>query len=257
MIKHENVWQSTILNQQGIRHGFTDASFGVLRYGRNEPDDVVARNRQQWREKNGLLTEPIVVCEQPHGKDVLVVDKSMLKASFVSPAKVDAMITNVPGTVLVVQSADCVTLMLYDPKHAAVAAIHSGWKSTVLNIIEATIKKMSESYGTQAKDLLVAIGPAVCAKHYDVTQTTDGRIETFASMFQDDQAIVVRNGSQTALDVSQACRRQCINAGVPAGQIELSGVCTFEDPRWPSYRREGSAWKHDIWSFIVCPHTRA
>lgn len=248
-------WQSALLKQAGVLHGFTDASFGVLRYGRNEPDDVVARNRQNWRKANGLLVETIVLCEQVHANDVILVDTAIAKDPFVQLGKADALVTNVPGLVLVVKSADCVPVLLYDAAHRAVAAIHSGWKGTALNIIGETIKKMSEAYGTEAKDVLAGIGPAVCAKHYDVTQTTDGRIEKFAQLFEDDPSIVVRDGSQTALDVSQACRWQCVKAGIPEDKIELSGICTFEDSRWPSYRREGSAWKHDIWSFIVCPHT--
>lgn len=249
-------WQSSILKEAGLVHGSTDASFGVLRHGwADEPE--VSANRETLRKKLDLNDQVFVLCEQVHGNQVIVVDVSVAREPFVQLGKADAMITNQNGVVLVIKTADCVPVFLFDPVHNAVGVIHSGWKGTLANIIAETVAAMGKEYKTNPSEILAAIGPAICARHYDVSDTTDGRIERFTDRFADPLRIVLRHGAKTSLGLPQACRQQCLQAGIPEQQVELSGVCTFESPRWPSYRREGANLTHDIWSYITRADTKA
>lgn len=239
-----------MLGKAGVTHGCTDASFGVLRYGRGVVDGAVDANRQAWRQATGVSSHVVFLTEQVHGNDVLEAGNGQ---GFVQLGKGDALITDKQGGVLVMKTADCVPVLIYDPVHRAVAAVHSGWKGTAKNVVAATVQAMSVRYGTQAQDLVVAFGPSVCAKHYDVTRAEDDRVALFTAQFGDDPSIIVRSGQNVALDVAAACKRQCLKLGVQAGNIETAGICTFEVDSWPSFRREGNGLRHDIWSFIGVP----
>ena len=80
------------------------------------------------------------------------------------------MITNVPGLVLATFYADCVPLYFADPANHAIGLSHSGWRGTVQKIGAVTIEKMSEEYGSNPKDLKVAIGPSICQECYEVSE---------------------------------------------------------------------------------------
>lgn len=246
----KSLWTSTALGNAGVVHGCTDASFGVLRYGRGADDGAVDANRQAWRQATGVFSEVVFLTEQVHGNEVLEAGNGQ---GFVQLGKGDALITDKQGVVLVIKTADCVPVLLYDPIKRVVASIHSGWKGTAKNIIAATVQVMTARYGTQTQDLVVSFGPSVCAKHYDVTRVEDDRVALFTAQFGDDPTIIVRSGQNVALDIAAACKRQCLELGVQACNIETAGICTFEVDSWPSYRRVGNSLKHDIWAFIGVP----
>lgn len=249
-------WKSELLVQAGVLHGCTDASFGALRFGRVEPDEAVGKNRDAWLAAIGGERRTVFLSEQAHGARVLRIDGGMATGGFVQLGEGDALMTDAPEALIVVKTADCVPVLLFDPVRHTVAAVHSGWKGTALNIVAKTIDALGDEYGCKPKDMLAAIGPSICAKHYDVTDAKDGRVAAFEAQFGKNENIVVRTDSRISLDIAQACRMQCEQAGVPASQVDLSGVCTFEDERWPSYRREGAALRNDIWAYIALPRTK-
>src|SRR5207245_6865585 len=84
------------------------------------------------------------------------------------PCKGDASATNRPGLLLAVQTADCVPILLVDPKNRAVAAVHAGWRGTLARIVEKAIGRMQMQFGSQSADLLAAIGPAISGCCYEV-----------------------------------------------------------------------------------------
>lgn len=92
---------------------------------------------------------------------------------------VDALITNEPGLRVGVKTADCVPILLYDARQKAVAAVHSGWKGTVQNILAATIQRMKEEFSTDPADIRAVIGPCI---HVDAFEVGDEVYEKFAAM---------------------------------------------------------------------------
>lgn len=92
---------------------------------------------------------------------------------------VDALITNERGLRIGVKTADCVPILLYDARQKAVAAVHSGWKGTVQNIIAATIQRMKEEFSTDPADIRAVIGPCI---HVDAFEVGDEVYEKFAAM---------------------------------------------------------------------------
>jgi hypothetical protein len=73
----------------------------------------------------------------------------------------DGLITNEPGLCLTIFSADCIPVLLYDPKRRVIAAAHAGWRGTALGISARAAEKMQSDYGCNAHDILAAIGPGI------------------------------------------------------------------------------------------------
>ena len=82
--------------------------------------------------------------------------------------KGDALITREPGVMLVVQTADCIPILLADTKHRAIAAIHSGWRGTAQRIAEKTLGRMQMEFGTRPQDVIAALGPGIRGCCYEV-----------------------------------------------------------------------------------------
>ena len=83
------------------------------------------------------------------------------------------MITNLKNTPLIVQTADCVPIILYCKKTNSMGAIHLGWRGTVQNITEKTIKLMIKEYNACPSDMYVYIGPYIALKDYEVGDEVD------------------------------------------------------------------------------------
>ena len=155
----------------------------------------------------------------------------------------DAFITNLKGCAIGVRTADCIPVLLYDPKNAAVAAIHSGWKGTLNRISQKTIFKMKELFGTVPADLKAVIGPGICRKCFQVGEEV---VNYFKGNGIDIEPIYFWDGPKQEgmkgghhLDLIEENRLLLVECGVPADSIQVSGICTYEDTRFYSARREG------------------
>jgi polyphenol oxidase len=143
----------------------------------------------------------------------------------------DAVITRTPGHVIGVRTADCVPILLVDPAHRAVAAVHAGWRGTVQNIVGKTVERMREEYGTRAGDLLAVIGPCIGECCYEVGPEV-------AAQF--DQLLPDR-ADPRHLNLEEANRRELVAAGVPSEAIEPGSLCTKCGEEFHSWRRDKEA----------------
>jgi YfiH family protein len=80
----------------------------------------------------------------------------------------DALMTNIPGLLLVVRTADCLPVLLVDAANRAMAAVHCGWRGTAKRILEKAVRAMGEAYGSKAGEMLAAMGPCIGAACYEV-----------------------------------------------------------------------------------------
>ncbi|WP_417482294.1 peptidoglycan editing factor PgeF [Maricaulis sp.] len=233
---------SPLLQRDDLVHAFTTRAGGVsegpyaslnMTRSRGDSADHVATNRTRVRQALGL--DYLAFAIQVHGKAVVRVDDAPRGDQAAGEA--DAMITDRPGIGLVCQTADCTPILLFDPKRRAVAAIHSGWRSTVLDIVGETVAAMQREYASEPGDLIAAIGPSISAANYRVGPEVVARFE---AVFADSSGILsARDGEGGAqLDVGEACRRQLVASGVRAERIERSQLCTYaEETRLFSARR--------------------
>lgn len=246
-MNREHLWQSGLF-PENVLQGSTTKAYGVFRMGRAVDGDVV-KNQQAFARDVGVSRDQFVFTEQVHGNQVFVATKPVPQDRA---EKADAVITRTPGLVLIIKTADCVPIFFYDFKTRAVGVAHGGWKGIAADVVGETINAMAKEFGTDPKHILISVGPSICAEHYDVSQAEDDRVRRFETRFGQDSGIIRRQNGKIAFDLPAACKEACLRKGVQPGHIELSGICTYEDPKlWASYRREGERLTHDIWSFIL------
>ena len=146
----------------------------------------------------------------------------------------DALITKCKDICLMVLTADCVPVLLYDPATHSAAAIHAGWRGTANGIVGLTVEKMIREFGTNPSNLVAAIGPCIAACCFEVG-------DDVAEHFSRWPEVVLRrpNWPKPHVDLVLANRLQLEQAGVLPQNIESSGECTKCGPHgFFSYRRD-------------------
>jgi YfiH family protein len=143
----------------------------------------------------------------------------------------DALLENTPGMLVAVKTADCIPLLMVDPVHRAVAAVHAGWRGTARNIAARSIAEMAGKFGTRPQDLHVAIGPGIGKCCYQVGT------EVASEFIEYDPGL--RNSTQPVhLDLRDINRRQAAACGVNEAQIYLAGICSMCSQDFHSFRRD-------------------
>jgi hypothetical protein len=137
---------------------------------------------------------------------------------------VDAVMTNVPKLCIGVSTADCIPILLYDPVHRAVGAVHAGWRGTVLRIVEKAVEALYESYGTEAADLQAVIGPGILLDSFEVG---DEVYEQFQAAGFEMRAIS-RRDEKWHINLPECNRLQLVGAGVLSTHIQMTNICTFQ-----------------------------
>lgn len=164
---------------------------------------------------------------QKHTDKVLVLESSR------EPSIADAVITCEKGVFIGVQVADCVPILLYDPKKEVIGAVHAGWRGTAGGILKNTLRTMEKRFRCDARDVLIAIGPSIKSCCYEVGYDVVQAVERATG----EGDYLVRKGEKYYLDLSAANRRQAISLGVAEGGIWISEECTFCSPdKFFSYR---------------------
>lgn len=134
----------------------------------------------------------------------------------------DTLLTDEPGVPILLRYADCTPVMLYDPRHRALAVIHSGWRGTVAGAIPAAISAMAKAFETRPADLVAGIGPAIGPCCYEVG---DEVVEAVRSTFREPERLLPRNGNaRRHFDLWSANRAWLLEAGVR--QVEVAECCT-------------------------------
>ena len=201
-------------------------------------------NLQAWRGLARHLGAPpdcISWPHQVHGASVAVFRHDDGPHGGVRP-DADIVISNDPGRVIAVQTADCVAILLADRRTGAVGAAHAGWRGTVQGVARVAVSAMREQFGTDPHDLLVALGPSIGACCYEVGddvrrafEQADGDGTAASRWFDTGEAGSLR------LDLWRANLDQLVSAGVPPTQVHVAALCTSTRRElFFSYRAEGA-----------------
>ena len=241
-------YQSALLERAGFtEHGFTKRTGGVssgdyeslnIAYGVGDDPACVAENLQ--RLKTHLNSNaPLLRVKQVHGS-ALVFALDLISAMGTSDwaqdptVEADAIVGRGSKAVLAVQVADCVPLLLADPKTGAVAAVHAGWRGTAKGVVRKAVRALAGE-GANAATMVAAIGPCICAECYEVGADV-------AKHFP--ESALPRRGQRDKymLDLALAVEVSLIAAGLTSGRIDRIGACTScETEALFSYRRDGPA----------------
>jgi YfiH family protein len=221
-----------LLEQLGFTNGFSTRLGGVspcpaddLNLSGFEEDSAenIAENRRRFLSVfEGDFR--LATAWQVHGDDIkLIADDADVDAS---DQKFDALISDLHGVLVGVKTADCVPVLLGDPRTGAFAAIHAGWRGTAQSIVSKAIDEMKGAFGTDPADLVCAIGPAACGRNYEIGQEV---IDAFAKNFPNsDRYFAATREGHALVDLHLANKNQLLEKGVPARSIFISTLCTME-----------------------------
>jgi YfiH family protein len=250
-------------------HGFSTRTGGFSRaYGgdtlnlgftKDDSKAAVERNRAAFLRELGVGKKPwpLVTLRQIHSDIIRYVESPVE-----SPLAGDGLITATPGLLLGIQTADCLPIILVDPKHRAVGVFHAGWRGTVKRIVEKGVGEMRLQFGSRPRDLKAAIGPGIRGCCYEVGAEVREKFESqfvyAAKLFREvEESDPVREKypmlfltarapghsvlpKKIFLDLVEANRQQLLAAGVQAKSIEASPLCTnCRTDLLFSYRAEG------------------
>ena len=233
----QSVHAQLFSQQPWLVHAFSTRTGGAsTAYGRHDdlnlgftPHDErasVLENRRRFLESVGgagsmnSFSPALVLAKQIHSACFVRVDS----ASLPPTTEADGLMTNQPGLLLGVQTADCVPVLVADPVTRSVAGFHAGWRGTVQRIVEQGIVGMSGEFGSDPGDLLAAIGPSIGQCCYVVGEEVDA---AFRREFSYAQELLTPD---MGLDLKEANRRQLVEAGLDPESICVIPDCTGCQP---------------------------
>ena len=240
---------------------------GDLNLGFTEHDEAeaVRENRRRFLETIGAENfKSFALLQQKHTPNVRIlrsIDEP--QSSFLEPAQMrgDGLLTDVPGILLTIQTADCIPVLLFDPVHRAIGALHAGWRGTLARIVERAVGSMRLLYGSNPKDILAAIAPGIGPESYAVGEELRHEFESqfayaptlFRDVYDSDPIrekypmlfLTARApghspiGPQLHLDLWAANRQQLLDAGLFPENIDTLAQDTATNTgRFFSYRAE-------------------
>jgi len=244
------LWHGFSTRRGGLSRVYcADGAPGELNLGFTADDDreTVLQNRRLLAEAvTGNPATPLVALKQIHSNLVLLAGDA--DANREQPHRADGLITDKPGLLLGIQTADCIPVLVADRKRRVVAAFHAGWRGTVQRIVEAGVGRMRFEFGCQPEDMVAAIGPGIGPCCFAVgeevlssfeSQFTYAR-ELFCDVYDSD---AIRKkypmlfltqcapghspiGPSLHLNLAEANRRQLLAAGLNPRSIQMVGGCT-------------------------------
>ena len=231
--------QSPLLAGAPVRHGFTTRFGGVsrgplasLNLARRpgESDPALIENWGRVSDALGLVRGEVVLASQVHGARVLRVEAASGPLAVAGEA--DALVTTRPGLLLAARAADCVPILLAGP--GGVAAVHSGWRGTALNVVGAAVAALARACGCEPAQLRAAVGPCISGAAYECGDEVADALR--GAGLRDEQFTPPGDYPRAHVDLGAAVLAQLRRAGVTSERLE---VCTATDPRFFSHRGDG------------------
>jgi len=190
----------------------------------------VLKNRSHLAQEYNFYIENLIYMEQTHSNNITVIDHTATNKID----NCDAVITNQSNIPLMVMVADCIPILMYDPIHQVIAAVHAGRNGTFKEIASKTIQKMHVAFGSKPKDIKVALGPSIHRCCYQVgAEIAQITKQNFGEKYIHSLA------QKQYLDLQSLNFDQLTKIGVEPNNIEVSPQCSCCDETYFSYRREG------------------
>ena len=248
--KTDWLWHGFSTRIGGVSRAYcTEDAPGDLNLGFTPADnkEAVAQNRRLLVEAvTGDPATPLVTLRQIHSSIVALGVAE--DAGRKSPRKADGLMTDEPGLLIGVQTADCIPVLVADRKRRVVAAFHAGWRGTVKRIVESGVGRMRLEFGSRPEDLIAAIGPGIGVCCYAVGEEVLSSFESqfayadelFREVYDTDPVRTKypmlfltqrapghsKMGPSLHVDLVEANRRQLLDAGLKLRSIQTTGGCT-------------------------------
>ena len=220
----------------GVAHGFSTRLGGVsegifsslnLGFNRGDNPDHVRENYRRFCTAIGADVNGIVMTGQVHGTEIRTADPALIKPDVCAPTEYDCdgLITDQPGLVLTVFTADCIPILLYDPVRRVIAAVHAGWRGTAQDIAGNAVRKMRQDYGCRAENILAAIGPGISQCCFETHADVPDAMITALGDVAKPHITHLENG-KFRVDLKGINAALLMRAGVTADHVEVSTDCT-------------------------------
>jgi YfiH family protein len=214
----------------GVIHGISTRVGGIsegrceslnVSYSVGDAEDNVDENLRRVADAVGSRREDLFSAYQVHGRDVTVVGRGAE-----GRPRCDVLITNSASKTLMLRYADCTPVLIADTQRQAIGVVHAGWRGSAVRAAEAAVTAMVNAFGSNPRDLLAGIGPAIGPCCYEVGEEVVAAFDDRSALFHDGR-----------LDLWEANRLALVEAGVPPEQIEVASICTrCESERFFSHR---------------------
>ncbi|MFZ1728615.1 MAG: peptidoglycan editing factor PgeF [Bacteroidota bacterium] len=198
-----------------------------LGYNLGDDDSRVTSNIARFANAVDLEPEDLAFMNQVHGETIREISEPGAYDDT------DAIITTQPGVGLTVRTADCVPIMLYAPGANVIAAVHAGWRGTAEHITRKTAERLFSNHGAEASSTYAYIGACAGVCCYEVG-------DEVAALFPE-RWTQRAEGKSTRLDLPGINLQQLLDLGIPAGNIEVCGLCSIHEQHLlHSFRRDGA-----------------
>lgn len=206
--------------------------FNITHYC-GDTEEHVAECRLELCKLLGIEDKNLILPRQTHGNKVICIDREFTEQSKELQAELlygmDAIVTNLPRTCIGVSTADCIPILLYDDTRMAVAAVHAGWRGTVVNIARECISTMHCRYGCLAEEIKAIIAPGISIDAFEVGDEVYDAFETAGFPMQKiaRRYPSAENGEKWHIDLWKANSHILQECGVKKENIRIAGICTF------------------------------
>lgn len=219
---HASSCRFAMFNRHG---GVSDGPFSSLNVSYTVGDSIssVANNRE--RIKKFLGVSFLLSARQVHGDRIYCQDSN--PQGDLEMDDYDALITDLPDVGIMIQHADCQAVLLFDPIHKVVGAVHCGWRGSVLDILGKTVKTFATRYKSKPEDLLAVISPSLgpcCSEFVNHQRELPSHFQHFHT-------------DRDHFDFWKISQTQLMTAGLRQSSITVSEICTSCASDYFSYRR--------------------
>ncbi len=165
--------------------------------------------------------------------------------------EVDALVTNLHNIGLECDPGDCPVYVLHNPQYNFLSLVHSGRNGSVKGILEKTIRNSAKYLNTKLRNytfgLKVFMAPAICGEHYRLNHLTlsfkecayikDFLIGSYDIESTDNNNIKLTSKQGFGFDMVNLNFNRLLELGIREENMEISNICTYESPHYPSYRQ--------------------
>lgn len=233
-----------------LRQGISTKKFGDMRSTASTPRNI--KNPETFFEKSheelhnlmnftqqlGVRIGNFAIPEQVHGGQVeeVILGPYRDTTGELFIQSVDGLVVDKKGLFLLVMVADCYPILAYDRQEQIIGIAHAGWRGVKAEIAKNLILKMKD-LRAKSENIVAGVGPGICVNHYEVKSDIAAKFSAKGGP-ANGWDFFVRNGKKVFLDLEKAIIYQLRNSGVRKENIEMAGVCVFENENFFSARRD-------------------
>ena len=212
-------------------HGVFERKAGNVSLNLGSPEEVSKNLRHISQELDFSVTD-LVRVNQVHSTRVVVIDTQKQKQS--SQRKMvdaDGLITNQKDTFLLIKTADCLPLFLFDPQNRVVGLVHLGWRGAVSKIHLHALLKMQSHFNSHLQDIIVGMGPSICGECYRSEQ------EPLQAKLPEWKKFIRKKSHSWTVDIPGFVKQSLTDVGILQKNIAVINQCTVENSSWFSHQR--------------------